>query len=149
MPHYLCDEYHKQGLHKMEQNNSAAQCGTQDCAQQQRVYSRPVLTLYGSVASLTQAGLGSGTDKKGKQQGDSDRRLKDNIVQVGRMTNGIGLYLFDYKPQFQSELGLSADRQFGVMADEVQALLPEAVSVGSHGYSIVDYGIVGLDRNLH
>ncbi len=133
----------------MERNDSAAQCGISGCAQAQRVYTQPMLTLYGSVASLTQAGNSSGADKNGKLQGASDRRLKDNIVQVGRMANGIGLYLFDYKLQFQSELGLSADRQFGVMADEVQSLMPEAVSVGPHGYSIVDYGMVGLDRNLH
>ena len=133
----------------MQQNHTAAQCGSSDCAKSQRSYATPVLTLFGSVASLTQAGNSSGTDKNGKRQGASDRRLKDNIVQVGRMANGIGLYLFDYKTQFQSELGLSANRQFGVMADEVQAVMPDAVTVGPHGYSIVDYGMVGLDRNLH
>lgn len=133
----------------MENDYLASQVATMGFDDQRRTYARPVLTLYGSIADLTQAGNSSGVDKKGKLQGSSDRRLKDNIVQVGHLANGIGLYLFDYKQQFQAELGLSADRQFGVMADEVQALMPEAVSVGSHGFAIVDYGIVGLNRNLH
>lgn len=40
-------------------------------------------------------------------------------------------------------------RQFGVMADEVEQVMPEAVSVHPDGYKMVDYAMLGISRNLH
>ncbi|MBA3056247.1 MAG: tail fiber domain-containing protein [Sphingomonadales bacterium] len=70
--------------------------------------------------------------------------MKENIVRVGERPAGFGLYLFDYKAEF-SEFG--AGRQFGVMADEVEAIVPEAVTVGSHGFRMVNYALLGITRH--
>jgi hypothetical protein len=121
------------------------------CNEQRKPYTAPRLTVYGHVAALTQsvncsaANDGSGacgaatTSNMGKA---SDRRLKHNIIQVGRHPGGFGLYLFDYRPQFQAAHGTA--RQFGVMADEVQRMRPDAVHAGPDGYLRVDYSALGI-----
>ena len=105
------------------------------------VYSRPLLRFYGSVAELTLGGTGTGGD--GGPSGMSmvsDRRTKQNIVQIGVHPLGIGLYLFDYKPEFRDLWG--PDRRLGVMADEVETVRPQAVSMHANGYKMVDYGML-------
>ncbi len=62
----------------------------------------------------------------------SDRRLKADIERIGALPNGIGLYTFRY--------AWSEERFVGVMADEVAAVLPAAVSRHDSGYLMVDYG---------
>ena len=60
----------------------------------------------------------------------------------------IGLYLFDYNPESHAGLG----RQFGVMADEVEAIVSKAVVVYLDGYKRVSYAILGIDlagRRVH
>ena len=74
---------------------------------------------------------------------NSDRTLKQNIVRVGTHPAGFGLYLFDYKPEFREAAGVG--RQFGVMADEVEAVLPQAVVMHPDGYKRVDYALLGID----
>ena len=74
-------------------------------------------------------------------------RAKENIVRIGTHPFGIGLYLFDYKPEFQAEWGHG--RQFGVMADEVEAVMPEAVCVHANGYKMVDYAMLGVEHSIH
>lgn len=54
----------------------------------------------------------------------------------------ICLYLFDYKSEFQARAGLG--RQFGVMADEVEAIVPKALVVHLDGYKRVNYAILGI-----
>lgn len=63
---------------------------------------------------------------------------------MGEHPAGFGLYLFDYKAEF-SDLG--AGRQFGVMADEVEKIVPEAVTIGSNGFRAVDYALLGITRH--
>ena len=74
----------------------------------------------------------------------SDRRAKARIVRIGNHPLGIGLYLFDYRAGFRDEWGHG--RQFGVMADEVETVLPDAVSVHADGFKVVDYGRLGIGR---
>jgi hypothetical protein len=62
----------------------------------------------------------------------SDRRLKSNIVRVGTHPLGIGVYEYD----------IAGQRQRGVMADEVETVLPEAVVTRSDGYKMVNYGLL-------
>jgi hypothetical protein len=62
----------------------------------------------------------------------SDRRLKSNIVRVGTHPLGIGVYEYD----------INGERQRGVMADEVETVLPEAVVTRSDGYKMVNYGLL-------
>ena len=73
----------------------------------------------------------------------SDRAIKENIVRIGTHPLGIGLYLFDYKPAYRETAGFG--RRFGVMADEVEAVLPQAVVMQPDGYKRVDYALLGLD----
>ena len=61
----------------------------------------------------------------------SDRRLKTNIHEIGKMANGIMLYMFDYIWG-----GLS---NIGVMSDEVKDVMPHAVHIHASGYDMVDY----------
>jgi hypothetical protein len=35
------------------------------------------------------------------------------------------------------------------MADEVEKVMPEAVSVHPNGYKMVDYAMLGISRSLH
>jgi hypothetical protein len=69
----------------------------------------------------------------------SDRRLKTDIVAVGRDgRTGLTLYEFAYLDDDQ-------DRRFrGVMADEVERIDPGAVSYDGSGYASVDYGRLGI-----
>lgn len=61
----------------------------------------------------------------------SDRRLKENIGEVGRLFDGLIVYVYSYKNETQ--------RRIGLMADEVRKLYPEAVRVNSDGYMTVNY----------
>ena len=52
----------------------------------------------------------------------SDIRLKHDIVLLGRLDNGLGFYRFIYN---------GGDKAYvGVMAQEVQAVMPEAIVLG-------------------
>lgn len=112
-----------------------------------RSYQTPSLTVFGSVKELTQSGNGSGGDG-GPTPGMtmvSDPALKENVVRIGDHPAGLGLYLFDYKSEVRDNCGHG--RQFGVMADEVERIMPEAVSIGANGYRQVDYGMLGIVLN--
>lgn len=64
----------------------------------------------------------------------SDRRLKKDIKRVGKLKNGLPLYAFKYK--------WGGPEQIGVMADEVEKVLPGAVmEIG--GYKHVNYAMLG------
>jgi hypothetical protein len=107
-------------------------------------YRSPVLTVYGSVKELTGAvSLGTFTDATNMMVTMSDPALKENIERIGEHPVGFGLYLFDYKQEF---ISFGAGRQFGVMADEVERFVPEAVTVGAHGYRTVNYALLGITR---
>ena len=70
----------------------------------------------------------------------SDRAAKQNITRVATLYKGIGLYLFDYRPELRDVAGHG--RQLGVMADELEGLMPQAVSLHPTGYHMVDYGLL-------
>ncbi len=117
-----------------------------------RKYQAPRLTRYGALRDLTQSGTetgkeGKGTGNSAKRPAASDRNLKENIVRIGDHPLGIGLYLFDYKPEFRNQWG--HDRQFGVMAQEVETVMPEAVCTHPDGYKMVHYGMLGISRADH
>lgn len=114
-------------------------------------YTIPRLINYGKVRTLTQAGTGrfveSFFNPKNPNRKPSDRITKQNIVKIGDHPFGIGLYLFDYRPEYREEYGHG--RQFGVMADEVETVMPEAVSIHPDGYKMVDYGMLGVSHSIH
>ena len=66
----------------------------------------------------------------------SDIRLKHDIVRLGVLGNGIGIYRFRYHWSDQAYVG--------VMAQEVAAIMPEAVGRGADGYLRVNYDRVGV-----
>jgi hypothetical protein len=120
-------------------------------------YAKPVLSHYGSVATLTQNASCAGSNDSAttvvcdpstlRQMNASDRRLKQGVVRIDSHPLGFGLYLFDYRPEYRAQWGQG--RQFGVMADEVEEIVPQAVSLHPDGYQVVDYALLGIRRNLH
>ena len=65
---------------------------------------------------------------------DSDERLKDNIEHIGK-ENGHNIYEFTYKG--------NDDKFIGVMAQEVEDIMPEAVTeIG--GFKAVNYDMIGV-----
>jgi len=67
----------------------------------------------------------------------SDIRLKEDIVPLARLDNGIELYRFRYK-------GRDHTAYVGVMAQEVQEIEPSAVWRDRDGYLVVNYDRLGL-----
>jgi hypothetical protein len=114
-------------------------------------YRPPQLTVYGQVAALTQSnGCSASNDSAtnctpGAMGGSmaSDRRLKQDIVRVGEHPRGFGLYLFSYRTEHRASCG--EGRHFGVMADEVEQVLPAAVVLRDDGFKAVDYSLLGID----
>jgi hypothetical protein len=66
----------------------------------------------------------------------SDIRLKHDIALLNRLHNGLGLYRFNYAGSDQAYVG--------VMAQEVEAIMPEAAARGSDGYLRVYYDMLGI-----
>jgi hypothetical protein len=64
-------------------------------------------------------------------------RLKEDIVPLARLANGLELYRFRYK-------GGDHTVYVGVMAQEVKKIDPSAVSRDRDGYLMVDYDRLGL-----
>jgi len=81
-------------------------------------------------------GGGGGGFRGGGGGRRSDIALKHDIVQLGYLANGLGYYRFSY-------LG-STKAYVGVMAQEVQRVMPQAVTRGSDGYLRVYYDKLGL-----
>jgi hypothetical protein len=66
----------------------------------------------------------------------SDIALKHNIILLGYLDNGLGFYRFSYN---------GSDKAYvGVMAQEVQTVMPAAVVRGSDGYLRVFYDKIGV-----
>src|SRR5204862_2453722 len=66
----------------------------------------------------------------------SDMMLKHDISLLGHLDNGVGFYRFSYN---------GSDKAYvGVMAQEVQTVMPAAVLRGSDGYLRVFYDKLGL-----
>jgi hypothetical protein len=104
----------------------------------------------GSGAVSTGQSSGSGTSQDGifsamspPSLRFSDIRMKENIVKVGELPNGLNLYEFEYKPEFIDNVLAGPGRQIGVMAQEVEKVMPEAVFTMSNGYKAVDYDQLG------
>ena len=71
----------------------------------------------------------------------SDIRAKENIEFRGYTPKGHKVYEFEYKPEFKERAGHG--RFVGVMAQEVEKTMPEAITVTSDGYKTVNYGLLG------
>jgi hypothetical protein len=67
----------------------------------------------------------------------SDVRLKTNITEA-EVVDGIQYYNWEWTQQAK-DLGAESNPTHGVLAQEMLTQRPEAVSVGDHGYLMVDY----------
>ena len=111
-------------------------CGRLDC--------RVALTELGGFVGLgnQQAGLLAEAGQYGTTSGSSnggilsslfsDRQLKTDIERVGTLDNGLPIYSFRY--------GGEGPITVGLMADDVEAFRPDAVTVHHTGFKMVDYG---------
>ena len=70
----------------------------------------------------------------------SDIRTKENIKQIHWLPNGLPVYEYEYKAEFKDHPLAGHGTHTGVMAQEVQAFMPEAVITLENGYLAVDYG---------
>jgi len=96
-----------------------------------RRYVRPTLQARGRLQALT--GISEATPISEKP---SDIRLKRDVVLLAVLATGIRLYRYRY---FWSD-----QVYVGVMAQEVQEIMPEAVAHGPDGFLRVDYQRLGL-----
>ena len=71
----------------------------------------------------------------------SDVRLKREILLLETLGNGINLYRYQYR--------WSGTDYVGVMAQEVAAVVPEAVSTDADGYLRVDYRRLGIQLRTY
>lgn len=80
---------------------------------------------------------GGGVHRGGGRGGRrSDLRLKHDVVLLGHLDNGLGFYRFSYNGGSKAYVG--------VMAQEVQQVMPAAVVRGRDGYLRVYYEQLGL-----
>jgi hypothetical protein len=107
-------------------------------AQAQGQYDQSVYNAQAAAnAQLMSAGIGAAGALGGAGiMKASDRRLKKNIKRIGTHVHGIGLYTWDY---------LWGEPFSGVMADEVEQVMPEAIVMHPSGFKMVNYSMLGLE----
>lgn len=81
-------------------------------------------------------GRGWGWRGRGWGWRHSDVALKHDIAPVGHLENGLGLYRFSYNGSHKVFVG--------VLAQDAQKLMPDAVRRGSDGYLSVNYDRLGV-----
>ena len=88
------------------------------------------------------AGLGSMVGQLGTayMQFGSDVNIKQDIKKIGRLDNGLNLYSYQYKDEYKPTWGYGL--QYGVLAQEVEKIIPDAVHQHADGYKVVDYAKV-------
>lgn len=72
----------------------------------------------------------------------SDIRMKENIKTIGWLPNGLPVYSYEYKPEFKDDEYCGHGRYVGVMAHEVEQIIPDAVVTRQDGYKMVNYAKV-------
>ena len=72
----------------------------------------------------------------------SDIRMKENIKTIGWLPNGLPVYSYEYKPEFKDDEYCGHGKYVGVMAHEVEEIIPDAVVTRPDGYKMVNYAKV-------
>jgi hypothetical protein len=116
--------------------NNIGQLGVQKYNADVNAYSAqqandPMKTILGAAA-----GVGTSFALKSAM---SDIRTKENIEFIGYLPNGLGVYEYEYKPEFKDHPLAGHGKFRGVMAHEVEKLIPNAVFETKDGYKAVDY----------
>ena len=91
-------------------------------------------SLLGDIGGL----MGAGASMYSSGMFGSDRRLKENVEEVGvDQRTALTLYEFNY---------IGDDKRYrGVMADEVEMVYPDAVVTDEDGYMAVRYDLLGIE----
>lgn len=105
---------------------SAQAAGQVGAAQAQQQGNQNLLQLAGTAAAIF-----------------SDRRLKENIT-FKYVENGYPVYNWTWN-SLANELFSLVGSAFGVMADEIQKIIPEAITL-NQGYMMVDYEMIGVTK---
>lgn len=88
-------------------------------------------SIIGAGAQLYKSGIFAG----------SAREYKEGIVRVGTHSRlGIGLYLWRYRKAYRAKWGDAW--RVGVMADELAAVMPQAVATDADGHTVVNYSMI-------
>lgn len=133
----------------------AGQVGTggyQTLAQAGMAQDKALGGLFGGIAGglLGGAGLGSAAAAGSNAawtsgfMAGSDITLKDNIKLVGKLPSGLNWYTWTWKPEYfewTKKTNRPVTLEQGVLAQEVQKIIPEAVKE-DNGYLTVNYDMV-------
>ena len=97
-----------------------------------------------NASSAAQSGFNQGLMGLGGSLGSaymmsSDIRMKENIKAIGWLPNGLPVYEYEYKPEFKDGKFAGHGKFIGVMAHEVEQIIPQAVHTLDDGYKVVDY----------
>jgi hypothetical protein len=108
----------------------------------QHTAARSNAATHSRAQSVGSAGARGGGARGGGGGGRrSDVRLKHDLTLLGRLDNGIGFYRFSYN---------GSDKAYvGVIAQEVQTVMPQAVARDRDGYLRVFYDKLGLVFQTH
>ena len=88
------------------------------------------MEAFAAAVAVAEVSAGGGGGRR------SDLELKQDVTLLGYLANGLGYYRFSY---------LGGQKAYvGVIAQEVQAVMPEAVTRGRDGYLRVHYEKLGL-----
>ena len=93
-----------------------------------------IIANAGQTSQSTQKskpGLGGFLGQLASGAAASDPRLKTDVEHLGTLPNGLGAYSYTYIH--------TGEKAYGVMADEVAELAPEALGPEVFGYMTVDY----------
>ena len=97
-------------------------------------YNQGIYNAQSAAASNLQSSLIGAGGMLGGAAIMSDLRLKKNVIKLGtHKTLGIGLYIWDY---------IWGEKGAGVMAQELEKVMPEAVITMPNGFKAVNYGAI-------
>jgi hypothetical protein len=105
-------------------------------------------TQYGATQAANAAnaqfwgGLISAAGTAAGGAAKSDIRTKENIKVIGKLNNGLNVYSFEYKKEFKDSEYAGHGEFIGVMAQEVEKIIPDAVFTGKDGYKVVNYSLI-------
>jgi len=102
-------------------------------------YTSQVMSGGPSTAQQIAGLIGAGAQAYGAA---SDIALKRDIKRVGKLPNGINVYKWSWTEEAKKIVGNQPE--YGVIAQEVQEILPHAVKRGDHGYLMVNYAALGV-----
>lgn len=101
------------------------------------ILASPALTVVAAVVIVYAAVKIVSKAWKKLKKAFSDDRMKEDIRFLKRMDNGLNLYSFKYKKQFEDIAGRGYKQ--GYLASEVEQIYPNAVSIAENGYRMIDY----------